>query len=318
MRSHLIVGSLSFAVAAFTLTASAQGPEAYRGLFQPLPKVAESAANSITPEKVALGKKLFLETRLSKSRKLSCNSCHHLDTFGVDNEKTSLGHEDQRGTRNSPSVYNAALHFAQFWDGRAKDVEEQALGPIMNPVEMAMGAEVDVLKILKEDKEYSAAFKGAFPGETDPVTFKNVGKAIGAFERTLMTPSRFDDFLNGDKDALTPGELMGLETFRNVGCVACHSGVAVGGQMFQKLGLVQPYATKDLGRYEVTKNEADKYVFKVPSLRNVDKTAPYFHDGSITTLDEAVKLMGKHQLGKDLSATEVSEIITFLRTLTAK
>ncbi len=288
-------------------------------LFAPLPARALCVTNPLTDEKIALGKKLYSEKRLSLAKDISCNSCHGLSTFGVDNRRASEGDKKQLGGRNSPSVYNAALHFVQFWDGRAKDVEEQALGPIQNPVEMAMpkgGAEV--VARLRLDPSYATAFEKAFPAEKEPITFENVGKAIGAFERTLITPSRFDDYLNGNRTALTPAELKGLQTFKQVSCTACHNGVTIGGQMYQKIGLVKPYETKDLGRYEVTKNEADKYLFKVPSLRNIEKTAPYFHDGSVATLDQAITLMGKHQLGKDLSSQEVQQIATFLKSLTGK
>jgi cytochrome c peroxidase len=283
-----------------------------RVMFQPLPKVA-----NLDQAKVELGKKLFNEKALSIANDLSCNSCHNLATFGVDNKPTSDGHKGQKGTRNSPTVLNAALHFTQFWDGRAKDVEEQALGPVMNPVEMAMPSESEVISRLKSNAEYVGLFAKAFPSEVDTVTFKNIGRAIGAFERTLITPSRFDSFLAGDDKALTEQEIKGLRSFRDVGCVACHSGATLGGQMFQKIGLVKQYPAKDLGRYEVTKNEVDKYFFKVPSLRNIEKTYPYFHDGSVKTLEEAIKLMGEYQLGRQLSDEQVKDIVAFLRTLTS-
>ncbi len=293
-------------------------PATWTGLFQPLPSVAESASNPVTPAKVALGKKLYSETKLSTAEDISCNSCHNLQTLGVDNQPTSPGHKGQLGGRNSPTVFNAALHFTQFWDGRAKDVEEQALGPVMNPVEMAMPSEAVVMERLRTDPEYPKLFAQAFPGEKDALTFQNMGKAIGAFERTLLTKSRFDSFLEGDATALNAEELEGLKTFRDVGCVACHSGVTVGGQMYQKLGLVKPYPTEDLGRHEVTKNEADKYFFKVPSLRNIEKTGPYFHDGKVKTLDQAIRLMGSHQLGRELTDRQVELILAFLRSLTGQ
>jgi len=286
---------------------------AWKSVFAPLP---DSAPGAVNTEKVALGRSLYFDTRLSKDQKISCNSCHKLDTFGVDNEPTSPGHKGQRGGRNSPSVYNAALHTAQFWDGRAADVEAQALGPILNPIEMAMPSEAAVLERLKKDQKTVDAFKAAFPGESDPVTYKNVGNAIGAFERTLLTPSRFDDFLKGNNDALSAQEKKGGELFVKSGCVACHNGGTIGGQMYQKLGLVKEYETKDMGRFEVTKQESDKKVFKVPSLRNVAKTGPYYHDGSIKTLDQAVSLMAEHQLGKQLSKDEVADIVAFLGSLT--
>lgn len=290
----------------------------WKSAFLPLPDSAPSAENPSNPAKVALGRSLYLDTRFSKNGKMSCNSCHNLNTFGVDNEPTSPGHEGKRGGRNSPSSFNAALHIAQFWDGRAATVEKQALGPILNPIEMGMESEAKVVEILKKDPKTFAAFKAAFPGQADPVTYPNVGNAIGAFERTLITPSRFDDFLKGDANALSAQEKKGAETFTKVGCVMCHNGATLGGQMYQKLGLVKEYDTKDLGRYEQTKQESDKKVFKVPSLRNVAKTGPYFHDGSVKDLGDAVHQMGEYQLGKDLSKEEVSDIVAFLGALTAK
>jgi len=297
------------------LNASAQD-NSWKGAFQPLPDSAVSAEHPSSPAKIALGKSLYMDTRLSKNDKLSCNSCHNINTFGVDNEPTSPGHEGKRGGRNSPSSFNAALHVAQFWDGRAKDVEAQALGPILNPIEMGMESEAAVVAKLKKDPKTVAAFKEAFPGEKDPLTYHNIGEAIGAFERTLITPSRFDTFLKGDDAALTDAEKAGGKLFVQTGCTACHMGATVGGQMYQKLGLVKDYPTTDLGRFEVTKNEADKKFFKVPSLRNVAKTGPYFHDGSVKTLEEAVSKMAEYQLGKNLSQDEVASIVTFLNSLT--
>lgn len=290
--------------------------QSLRAFFAPLPDQANNPNNVITPEKVSLGKKLFMDQRFSLDRDLSCNSCHNLNTFGVDNEPTSTGHKGQLGGRNSPSVYNAALLATQFWDGRAADVEAQALGPVLNPVEMGMPSAEEVIKRIKDDSEYVAMFKAAFKDQADAISFENFGKAIGAFERTLLTPGRFDQYLKGDNKALSAAELKGLLTFRDSGCTTCHMGSTVGGQMFQKLGIVKPYPTKDLGRYEVTKNEADKFVFRVPSLRNVAKTAPYFHDGSVKTLEEAIVLMARHQLGRELSKEQAMEIATFLGVLT--
>lgn len=288
-----------------------------KGFFQILPKSAPNKDNPSSPAKIALGRELYHETALSLANDLSCASCHNLKTYGVDNQPTSPGHKGQRGGRNSPTSLNAALHFAQFWDGRAADVEAQALGPIMNPIEMAIPNEGEAVARIKAKPAYADKFEKAFPGEKDPITYNNMGKAIGAFERTLLTPSRFDQYLGGKLSALTAAEKAGLKTFLDSGCVACHSGALLGGHMYQKLGLVKPYRTKDLGRFEVTKNEADKYFFKVPSLRNVAKTGPYFHDGSVKTLGEAVKLMGAHQLGRDLSDADVNSIVTFLGSLTA-
>lgn len=316
MKTRIALGLLALIGFVTPQSVRALDTEPNVGAFQPLPKSAEIPTRKVTPELIALGKKLYLDPSLSESKKISCNSCHDLKKYGVDNEPTSPGHEGKRGERNSPTVYNAALHVAQFWDGRAADVEAQALGPVMNPIEMAMPKEEVVLERLHASEEYKKMFGAAFPGAKDPVSFINMGIAIGAFERTLLTPSRFDLYLEGKKDALTPAEKKGLQTFVTTGCIACHNGATIGGQMFQKLGLLKPYPTKDLGRYNVTKSEADKYFFKVPSLRNIEKTAPYFHDGSVKTLEEAVKLMADHQLARQLTDTEVAEIVTFLKSLT--
>jgi len=287
--------------------------------FQPLPANMDSPDNPSTPDKVALGRQLYFDKRLSKGQDISCNSCHRLDGFGVDNEKTSPGHQGQRGGRNSPTVFNAALHIAQFWDGRAATVEEQAKGPVLNPVEMAMPDAKTIEKMLASIPEYVEAFKKAFPDDKKPVTFDHAAQAIGAFERKLVTPGRWDKFLAGDKSALTDAEKTGFNTFMEVGCMACHMGAGVGGGLYQKLGLVVPWPDqKDLGRFEVTKNEADKMFFKVPSLRNITKTAPYFHDGSVATLPEAVRLMAKHQLGKDLSDKDTASIVAWLGALTGE
>jgi cytochrome c peroxidase len=302
----------------FVSTVALADDASWKAAFAPLPEVAASAENPITPQKVALGRRLYLDTRLSKDETISCNSCHNLKTFGVDNEPTSPGHKGQRGGRNSPSSFNAALHATQFWDGRAATVEKQALGPILNPGEMAMPSEAAVIERLKKDKTYPAEFAAAFPAEKDPLTYANVGNAIGAFERTLITPSRLDDFLKGDDKALTSEEKKGAQLFVQTGCTACHNGAGVGGMMFQKLGLVKPYPTTDMGRFEVTKNDADKMMFKVPSLRNVAKTGPYFHDGSVKTLEEAVSKMAEYQLGRQLTPEQVNEIVIFLNALTAK
>lgn len=286
------------------------------GLFKALPAQIDSESNPITPEKVTLGRMLYFETRLSKNQDISCNTCHDLGRYGVDGNPTSSGHKGQKGARNAPTVYNAALQIAQFWDGRAPDVETQALGPMTNPVEMAMPDPDFVVQVLKSIPGYLPLFQAAFPDQTAPITAENVGRAIGAFERTLVTPSPLDAFVGGDTAALNADQLVGLQTFMDVGCTTCHLGQGVGGGMFQKLGLVQPYETSDLGRYQVTKNESDKYFFKVPSLRDVANTGPWFHDGSVTTLEDAISLMGEHQLGKTLTAEQVAQIKSFLGSLT--
>jgi cytochrome c peroxidase len=291
-------------------------------LFGTLPLVAENPENPITDEKVKLGKALYFDTRLSKDNTISCNSCHNLNTYGVDNLKFSVGNDKNFGGRNSQTVLNAALHFAQFWDGRAKDVEEQAGGPILNKVEMAIPNKDFLINRLLKVKEYQDLFAKVYPEDEKPITYLNIQKAIGAFERKLITPSRFDDFLKGNKTALTDQEKDGLNVFINTGCITCHSGNVIGGKMFQKFGVYGNYwdYTKskkiDNGRFEITKNEADKYVFKVPSLRNIEKTAPYFHDGSISNLKDAVTIMAQIQLNKKLSDKELNDVVAFLSTLT--
>lgn len=289
------------------------------GFFKPLPERFESEMNPINAEKVNLGRMLYYENRFSINQDLSCNSCHDLERYGVDNESTSFGHKKQRGSRNSPTVYNAGGHIAQFWDGRAQTLEDQAKGPILNPVEMAMPNAEYVLKVLKSIPEYVKMFKAVFPNDKEAITYDNVAKAIGAFERQLVTPSRWDKFLKGDKDALTEPEKAGFALFAKLGCPTCHNGAAVGGAQFQKMGLVKPYPDQsDLGRFDVTKSEADKMVFRVPTLRNIEKTAPYFHKGQVATLEEAVKQMAFHQLGRELTDAEIGSIVTWLKTLTGE
>jgi len=288
-------------------------------LVKPLPEVADSASNPVTEEKVALGRMLFHEARLSLTRKNSCNSCHNLKTYGVDNAQFSTGDAGGKGGRNSPTVFNAALHIAQFWDGRAADVEEQAKGPVLNPVEMAMPSADYVIEVLRSIPGYAGHFARAFPDDAEPITYDNFGRAIGAFERTLLTPSRFDAFLKGDERALTREEKIGLNHFLGAGCVTCHNGPAIGGQLYQKIGLVKPWPElKDEGRSAVTGVETDKYFFKVPSLRNIAKTGPYLHDGSVSDLSQLTAMMAEHQTGRTLGAEEVAAIVAFLGTLTGE
>ncbi|WP_111708425.1 cytochrome-c peroxidase [Lutibacter citreus] len=293
-------------------------------MFGKLPEVAENPENPITKEKVELGKKLYLDNRLSKDNTQSCNTCHDLKNYGVDNLSTSPGNDGGLGTRNSPTVFNAALHMSQFWDGREPDVEAQAGGPILNPVEMAMPNEKIVVERLSKIKEYNTLFTNVFPKDKNPINYKNIQNAIGAFERTLITPSRFDEFLEGDMNALTTEEKEGLQLFISTGCVACHSSNVLGGNIYQKFGLYDDYwkHTKskkiDEGKFEVTKKESDKYVFKSPSLRNIEKTYPYFHDGSVTDLKEAVTIMAKVQLNKDLAEKDLNALVAFLNSLTGE
>ncbi len=296
--------------------ASVRVDTAQLAAFAPLPDVMEAASNPITDAKIELGRRLYYETRLSAGNDLSCNSCHALSRYGADTGAVSIGHQGKKGSRNSPTVYNAAGHLAQFWDGRALDVEAQALGPILNPVEMAMPAARTVIARLRSDANYRRMFAAAFPSERDPVTYPNLGRAIGAFERKLVTPSRWDRFLRHEGTALTNAEKAGFNTFAAAGCTTCHQGAYVGGGMYMKAGLVRPWPdTTDAGRMAVTHQPSDRMLFKVPSLRNVEYTAPYFHDGAVRSLDTAVVWMARYQLGKELTAQQVAQIVTWLRAL---
>lgn len=287
-------------------------------IFKPLPaQIKGPDDNPVTQSKVELGKKLFYDPRISLSGVISCNTCHNMATYGADNVKTSLGHKFETGGRNAPTVLNAGLQIAQFWDGRAKDLEEQAKGPVLNPLEMAMPDPDLVLNRLKTIPGYVEEFKQTFPDSEQPVNYDNFAKAVASFERTLTTPSRFDQFLEGNDDALNEQEKQGLQTFIDKGCTSCHNGIDVGGGMFQKFGVVKPYKNQeDLGRYKITNNESDKYVFKVPSLRNVTRTYPYFHDGGVWDIREAVRTMGETQLGVELDEKEITDIVAFLDSLT--
>jgi len=285
--------------------------------FAPLPASVPSEANPITPEKVELGWRLYYETQLSADGSQSCNSCHPLDAYGVDGQPVSTGVTGEKGGRNAPTVYNAAGHIAQFWDGRATDVEEQAKGPILNPIEMAIPSPKEAIARLAKIPGYREAFAAAFPNDPEPLTYDNLGKAIGAFERQLLTPARWDRYLAGDAAALTDDEQRGLQEFLGAGCQGCHNGPYMGGRMFQRVGVVQPWpTTADPGRVVVTRQPADSMVFKVPSLRNIVKTAPYFNDGGVPALDAGVRMMAHHQLGRELREEQIASILTFLNALT--
>jgi len=287
-----------------------------QALFGKLPATMPGSEKD-TPAMVALGKKLYFEVGISINKTQSCNTCHPIDNkgAGADHLKTGKGAEGKFGDRNDPPTMNAGFQIAQFWDGRAATLEVQAQGPPLNPIEMGMPDAGALVKRLKNIKQYPADFKKAFPGEKDPVTFDNFAKAVAAFERTLITRGRFDRFMDGDKQALTSQEREGLRTFINVGCVQCHSGPNLGGMTFQKMGVFHEYSDKDPGRFKVTNLESDKHVFKVPMLRNVTLTAPYFHDGEVGNLSEAVDMMGYLQLNKKLKVEEVNNILRFLSTL---
>jgi cytochrome c peroxidase len=298
-------------VACLAMLGSTVGWSAANEPIQPIQPIKVS-----NPALVELGKKLYFDPRLSKSGFISCNSCHNLSMGGSDNLKTSIGHNWQKGPINSPTVLNSSLNVAQFWDGRAKDLKAQAAGPIANPGEMAFTHELAV-SLLQSIPGYTAEFKKVFG--SDKVDVDRITEAIAAFEETLATPnSRFDKWLKGNRKALTKTELEGYQLFKDSGCVACHNGAAVGGNSFQKMGVVEPYKASSPaeGRVAVTGKDADRFNFKVPTLRNVELTYPYFHDGAADTLSEAVDTMGRVQLGKKFSPEENAKIVAFLKTLT--
>ncbi len=291
-------------------------------LFSPLPQVISSDKNPITPEKVNLGKILVYETRISIDGTVSCVRCHPIGLYAADGLKKSIGNNCKVNPRNAPTLFNAAGQISSHWIGNRADVEDQAKQSVIGPLSFGMPSYESVEKKLKEIKGYMDLFKKAFPKDNEPVTVDHFAKAVGAFERTLVTPSSFDTFLKGKKDFLKGQEKRGLKIFVKEGCTMCHSGAYVGGQMYQKFGVIEPYwkYTKseevDEGRFAVTKNESDRYVFKVSGLRNVAKTSPYFHDGSVANLEDAVWIMGKIQLGKDLTKSQIEGIAVFLKTLT--
>ncbi|MCU7810518.1 MAG: cytochrome-c peroxidase [Candidatus Thiodiazotropha sp. (ex Notomyrtea botanica)] len=265
---------------------------------------------------VELGKKLYFDPRLSKSGFISCNSCHNLSMGGTDNLKTSIGHNWQQGPINAPTVLNSSLNVAQFWDGRAADLKAQAGGPIANPGEMAFTHTL-AINVLTSIPEYVMEFKQVFG--TDKITIDEVTQAIAEFEKTLVTPNApFDQWLLGDKEALSADQLAGYKLFKESGCVACHNGEAIGGNSFQKMGVMEPYQAKSPaeGLSAVTGKDADRFKFKVPTLRNVEMTYPYFHDGEAETLTEAVDVMGRLQLGKKFTEAENMQIVAFLKSLT--
>ena len=295
-----------------------------KSIFGPLPQVMMSEKNPITPEKVKLGKILFYETRISVDGTVSCARCHPFSLYAADGLKKSIGNNCKVNPRNAPTILNAAGQISAHWIGNRADVEDQAKQAVIGPPSFGMPSYEAVENKLKEIRGYADLFKTAFPGEANPITVDNFAKSVGAFERTLVTPSAFDVFVKGDRTALTASQERGLKTFIETGCMTCHSSAYFGGQMYQKFGILEPYwkYTKsepiDEGKYVVTKNEADKYVFKVPVLRNVEKTYPYFHDGSVDKLENAVWIMGKIQLGKDLNKSQLEEVVAFLKSLTGK
>jgi len=319
------------AISVLSLTSLSFGTNGDEGLlrrakenFGTLPRVILSGKNPITPEKVKLGKILFYESRISVDGTVSCVRCHPMGLYGADGLKKSIGNNAKVNPRNAPTVFNAAGQIAAHWIGNRTDVEDQAKQSVIGPPSFGMPSYEAVEKKLRGINGYLNLFKGAFPDTHNPITVDHFAKAVGAFERTLVTPSPFDGFLKGDLAALKEKGKSGLKAFMEAGCVGCHSGPYLGGQMYEKFGSIESYwkFTKseaiDEGRFAVSKDELDKYVFKVPGLRNVAKTPPYFHDGSVDRLEDAVWIMGKVQLGKDLAKSQLEDLVVFLKSLTGK
>lgn len=270
---------------------------------------------TVNIEKAKLGERLFNDTRLSKDNTISCASCHILKEGGDDNLVVSIGINGQKGTRNAPTVLNSRFNANQFWDGRAKDLDKQAEGPIHNPIEMGSNFK-EVISKLKKDKKYISQFTALY---ADGITGNNITDAIAEFENTLITPdAKFDKFLRGDEQSLSSEEKEGYQLFKEYGCISCHNGINIGGNLMQKIGVMEDFKTKDFGKYNVTKNEDDRFYFKVPSLRNIQNTAPYFHDGQIKSLKEAVNEMAYYQVGYKLKQSETEKLVLFLKTLTGK
>lgn len=284
----------------------------YSQIFAPLPQ-----SMKVDNKKVALGEKLFIDPIISKDNTISCATCHPLENYGVDGLQFSFGINGDQGTRNTPTIYNSFFNFRQMWDGRAKTLQEQVLLPMTNKHEMGETIDNVVLK-LKENKKYNFLFNEIYE---DGVSIENLKDVLAEFQKQLITPnSKFDRYLNGEK-ILTQEEMNGYKLFINKGCASCHNGINIGGNNFQRLGYFKPdnkVEDEDLGRYKITKIEADKNVFKVPSLRNVAMTAPYLHDGRIKSLHMVVELMSKYQLGTKLKDEEIDDIVAFLKTLTGK
>jgi len=326
LRSSSLFIAFPFVLFAAT-TGRAESPNAKtllddaRRHFQPI--AAPAPANDpVTAARVELGRRLFFENRVSMDGNVSCGHCHPADKQASDGLPKAIGVFGKENPRNAPSIFNAALNFKQHWRGDRESLEEQAEKSLLGPASFGNPDQATAMSKLNAIPAYADAFAKAFPGDKDPINSKNWGVAVGAFERTLLTPSKFDAFLAGDVSALSKQQQAGLRKFIDLGCVSCHNGAGVGGNSFQKFGVASDYwketgvATPDKGRAEVTKNDADLYVFKVASLRNVARTAPYFHDGSVDDLTKAVKIMGKTQLGQDLSDSDAADIVAFLGALT--
>lgn len=301
-----------------------------QGMFKPLPVDAGTTERPLTPERVELGKLLFFENRVSTDGHVSCAACHLPSYYGTDAMPQAMGNQGKVLPRNTPTVFNTALQFVQHYGGNRVDVEEQAVKALSSKLAYGNANLAEAEKRLRAITAYRPMFERAFPGDADPVTVGNWGLAIGAYERTLLTPAPFDRYLGGDQAALSAKAKQGLDKFMSFGCSGCHNGVTVGGQMYQKFGITQDYWNltgskeielfkgRDKGRFQDTRNEADAFIFKVQQLRNVAVTPPYFHDGSVAELGDAVRIMAKLQLGRDLSGADVADLIAFLESLTGE
>jgi cytochrome c peroxidase len=320
MRLSILFSIFSAALLPATASAAELSADA-KAVFQPITAPAP-ATDPVLAARVELGRRLFFENRVSMDGNVSCSHCHLPEKQASDGLSKAIGVFGKENPRNAPSIFNAALNFKQHWRGDRESLEDQAEKSLLGPASFGNPDQATAMGKLKAVPAYAGAFAKAFPGEADPITSKNWGIAVAAFERTLLTPSKFDVFLGGDKAALSAQEQAGLRKFIDLGCAGCHNGAGVGGNSFQKFGVAEDYwketgaKTPDKGRADVTKNDADLYVFKVPSLRNVGKTAPYFHDGSVEELNKAVAIMGKTQLGVTLSDKDTADIVAFLQTLT--
>jgi cytochrome c peroxidase len=316
---HATVTRLPAIPAPPPMVGSAAGPVTEEDLNPRLLRRFKPLAVLISPRPQALvdlGRVLYYEPLLSIDGSVSCNSCHPLDQFGVTHTALSAGIGGRLGRRNAPSTFNASLQFAQFWDGRAASSTEQVRGPLLNPDEMGMDEATLVTRLSAIDG-YRRAFDAAFPGSTQPISLESISLAIAEFERGLLTPARWDQYLAGDRTALSAKEKEGAKIFANLGCMVCHEGQLLGGSMFQKVGVIIPWPNQtDRGRGELSHNPMDDMSFKVPGLRNVANTAPYFHDGSVTTLAVAIQMMARHQLGVSLTDEEASAIQTWMGSLT--
>lgn len=326
MRTSIPIGAsiLFLSITAIALAADDLLMKQAQGLFQPIPSEPPAIKDvTTTPAMVELGKDFYFDPRLSQSHNISCNTCHQIGLGGVDMLPVSIGHKWQKGGRNAPTVLNAVFNVAQFWDGRAADLKAQAGGPIQNPIEMGITHE-HAIEMLKSIPGYAPLFAAAYPDNKDPITMPNVVTAIATFEATLITPNApFDKYLRGDANALTAEQKEGLKLFIDTGCASCHSGVNIGGQMYAPFGVIQrPGADilppNDKGRFAVTKTVSDEYVFRVPPLRNIELTPPYFHSGQVWDLNQAVGIMATDQLGKSLNDEQVAKITAFLKSLTGE